>query len=108
MSLDNVVAIAAVAQDSIWLIVLGLLLSMPLIVFGSTAMLALINRFPAIIWLGAAMLGWVAGELLISDPLCAKLLGSTFHLAEQVAAPAGAVLTLAIGWMLARRKSGHS
>ena len=102
MSLDNVVAIAAIAQDSMWLIVLGLLMSMPLIVFGSTAMLALINRYPAIIWLGAAMLGWVAGELLISDPLCARQLGSYFHQAEQFAGPVGAVLTLAIGWGMVR------
>ena len=103
MSLDNVVAIAAVAQDSNFLIILGLVMSMPLIVFGSNALLALINRFPAIVWLGAAMLGWVAGHLVISDPVCVPVLGSFYHLAENWAGPVGAAFCVAVAWLSTRR-----
>ena len=98
MSLDNVVAIAAVAKDSMLLIVIGLLISMPLIVFGSTATLSLINRFPAIVWLGAAMLGWVAGDLILSDPLLHDLAGAWHGTAEPLAGAVGAALTLAAAW----------
>lgn len=68
MSLDNVVAIAAAAGGNIWLFIFGLLLSIPLIVFGSTLLSGLIERFPIIIWGGAALLGWIAGEMIVSDP----------------------------------------
>ena len=108
MSLDNVVAIAAVAQGSLLLIVIGLLISIPLIVFGSTMVLALINRFPAIIWLGSAMLGWVAAELLISDPWIIQLLGDMFHKAEPWAGPVGAVVTVAVAWLATRGKAAEA
>ena len=108
MSLDNVVAIAAVAKGSVMLIVIGLLISIPLIIFGSTMVLALINRFPAIIWLGSAMLGWVAAELLISDPWIIQLLGDMFHKAEPWAAPVGAVVTIAIAWLATRGKTAEA
>ena len=68
MSLDNAVAIAAAAKGSAVLILAGLALSIPLIVYGSTLVLALLARFPALIWAGAAMLGWVAGEIMSLDP----------------------------------------
>lgn len=98
MSLDNVVAIAAIAKDSIALIVIGLLISIPLIAFGSTMVMALINRFPAIVWFGAAMLGWVAGELLIADPLSALALGSLYEKAKLFAGPVAALFTLVASW----------
>ena len=69
MSLDNVVAIAAAAGGNIWLFIFGLLLSIPLIIFGSTILSNLIDRFPIIIWGGAALLGWIAGEMVITDPV---------------------------------------
>lgn len=68
MSLDNVIAIAAAAGGNIWLFIFGLLLSIPLIVFGSTLLSSVMERFPAIIWAGAALLGWIAGEMIVSDP----------------------------------------
>ena len=108
MSLDNVVAIAAVAQGSLTLIIIGLLISIPLIVFGSTMVLALINRFPAIVWLGSAMLGWVAAELLASDPWIMQLLGDIFHKVEPWAGPAGAVFTVAIAWLATRGKPAET
>ncbi|HEX4986879.1 MAG TPA: TerC family protein [Burkholderiales bacterium] len=67
MSLDNVLAVAAAAQGSMLLLVLGLALSIPLIVFGSTAILRLMERFPAVITFGAGLLGYVAGDMLMSE-----------------------------------------
>lgn len=72
MSLDNVVAIAAAADGNIWLFIFGLLLSIPLIIFGSTLLSAAIDRFPIIIWGGAALLGWIAGEMIVTDPVVIK------------------------------------
>src|SRR4051812_48792498 len=64
MSLDNVVAIAAAAHDSVLLIALGLLISIPLIVFGSQLMLKVLNRYPVLVILGGGLLGWIAGEII--------------------------------------------
>jgi predicted tellurium resistance membrane protein TerC len=69
MSLDNVIAIAAAAKEDIVLIIFGLILSVPLIVFGSALVLVVLNRFPILVWAGAGLLGWIAGELIGSDPL---------------------------------------
>lgn len=68
MSTDNVIAVAAVANGSTLLLVLGLLVSIPLVVFGATLLMQLMQRYPLIITLGAAVLGWTAGELAITDP----------------------------------------
>ncbi len=75
MSLDNVIAIAAAAGGNIWLFIFGLLLSIPLIIFGSALLSSLLERFPVIVWAGAALLGWIAGEMLVSDPVVLDLLG---------------------------------
>lgn len=74
MSLDNVVAIAAAAGGTIWLFVFGLLLSIPLIVFGSSVLSSVMTRFPVIIWAGGALLGWIAGDMIVSDPAVMNLL----------------------------------
>src|SRR5438477_1880336 len=68
MSLDNVIAVAAVAKGSILLLVLGLVISIPLVVFGATMRMVLMERYPIIIVLGAAVLGCTAGEMSVSDP----------------------------------------
>ncbi|MEN3238583.1 TerC family protein [Methylobacterium ajmalii] len=75
MSFDNVVAIAALAKGDIALMVFGLLMSIPLVVFGATLVQRLIDRLPWVIWLGAALLGWIAGEMIVKDPIW----GTTFH-----------------------------
>jgi YjbE family integral membrane protein len=67
MSLDNVLAIAVAAKGSVWLIVLGLAMSIPLIVFGATLIIGLLNKFPVLVWAGAALLGWLAGELITKE-----------------------------------------
>ena len=69
MSLDNVIAVAAVAKGSMLLLVLGLLISIPLVVFGATVLMKLMERYPVIIAVGAALIGYVAGEMLVTDPV---------------------------------------
>ena len=68
MSLDNVIAVAAAANGSLVLLILGLAISVPMIVAGAALIMALLDRMPALIWLGAALLGWVAGEVIATDP----------------------------------------
>jgi YjbE family integral membrane protein len=67
MSLDNVIAVAAAAQGSVILLVLGLAISIPLVIFGATLLVKAMERYPVIITIGAGLIGWVAGEMLISD-----------------------------------------
>ncbi len=95
MSLDNVIAIAAAAKEDIVLIIFGLALSIPLIVFGSSLVLALLNRFPILVWAGAALLGWIAGDLIGSDPTVAAWIRPRFAHFEFWWAPAGMALVLA-------------
>jgi YjbE family integral membrane protein len=104
MSLDNVLAIAAVAQGSWFLLVLGLAISIPLIVAGAALIMALLSRFPIFVWLGAGLLGWVAGEMLITDPWLDAQLGPTLaHRLELPAAALGALLVIGFGYLLKRK-----
>src|SRR2546428_12233955 len=68
MSLDNVIAVAAAAGGSVLLLILGLAISIPLVIFGATLLLKLMERFPVIITIGGALIGWVAGEKLVAGP----------------------------------------
>jgi YjbE family integral membrane protein len=104
MSLDNVLAIAAVAQGSWFLLILGLAISIPLVIVGASLIMSLIERFPIFVWLGAGLLGWVAGEMLISDPWLVGQVGeATAHRLEIPVAIVGAVVVVAIGYLLRRR-----
>jgi YjbE family integral membrane protein len=76
MSLDNVIAVAAVADGSFALLVFGLGISIPLIVAGANILMALLNYFPLIIWAGAGLLGWIAGEVIASDPAVTDYMAS--------------------------------
>src|SRR5213082_3001405 len=67
MSLDNVIAVAAAAGGSILLLVLGLAISIPLVIFGATLLVKLMDRYPVIVTIGAGLIGWVAGEMLVTD-----------------------------------------
>lgn len=105
MSLDNVLAIAAVAKDSIPLLVAGLVISIPLIVLGASLITSLLTRFPVLVWAGAALLGWVAGEMFDSDPwLIARFGAETLHRYEYPAALIGALLVLGLGYLLKHRR----
>lgn len=74
MSLDNVIAVAAAANGSAILLILGLAISIPMIIAGAALIMALLDRLPALVWLGAALLGWIAGEVMATDPAVAPLL----------------------------------
>lgn len=101
MSLDNVVAIAAVAQGSWLLLIIGLGISIPMIVAGSAIIMAMLDRFPVLVWAGAALLGWIAGELFLTDVGIISQLGAeTAHTYEKAAAVAGAVFVLGVGLWL--------
>ncbi|MBA2399946.1 MAG: TerC family protein [Bradyrhizobium sp.] len=76
MSLDNVIAVAAAANGSIPLLVIGLAISVPLIVAGAALIMALLTRLPALVWAGAGLLGWVAGEVMATDPAIVPYLRS--------------------------------
>src|SRR4030088_1878480 len=67
MSLDNVIAVAAAAGGSVVVLVLGLAISIPLVIFGATLLIKLMERYPVIITIGAGLIGWVAGEMLVTD-----------------------------------------
>ena len=102
MSLDNVIAVAAAAQGSMVLLILGLAISIPLVIFGSTLMIKLMERFPIIVMLGAALIGWVAGETIVSDTILRDMLAANPWL-HYAAAAAGAVFVVAVGKWLQKR-----
>lgn len=103
MSLDNVIAVAAAAKGDTVLLILGLAVSIPLVIFGSTIMIKLMDRFPIIITLGAALIGWVGGETVASDVLLHDVLASNGWL-HYAAAIAGAGFVLAVGKYMASRQ----
>ena len=103
MSLDNVIAVAAAAKGSMVLLILGLAISIPLVVFGSKLMIKLMDRFPVIITLGAALIGWVGGETIVSDVALQSIVEANHWM--HTAFPAlGAVIVLAIGKLTAGKK----
>jgi YjbE family integral membrane protein len=117
MSLDNVIAVAAAAGGSVVLLVLGLAISIPLVIFGATLLIKLMERFPVIITIGAGLIGWVAGEMLVADSALEgwftglgvqyveghpKVGGFSL---EILAGIVGIVIVVAAGTLLARRKS---
>ena len=108
MSLDNVVAIAAAAHGSALLIAFGLAISIPLIVFGSQIVLRFLNRFAILVVLGGGLLGWIAAEIMVSDPFVQTLLPYNEELQARIAKPLFAVLVMATGTVLSRRARGGS
>ncbi|MDH2915596.1 MAG: TerC family protein [Gallionella sp.] len=103
MSLDNVLGVAAAAKGNVALLVFGLLISIPLIAWSSQLVLKLIDRFPVIIFVGGALLGYVAGEMLVSEALLKPLVEAQ-HLLHWLIPGACALLVLVIGKWLAMRK----
>jgi YjbE family integral membrane protein len=108
MSLDNVIAIAGAAEQAdpsqrTGLIIFGLLVSVPFIVFGSQIILKLLDRYPIIILLGGALLGWIAGGLMVTDPVAKPFVPQT-DLVRYVASGLGAAVVVAIAKMYERRR----
>ena len=129
MSLDNVIAIAAAAAGNMALLVLGLAISIPLIVVGAALIMALLDRYPIFVWAGAALLGWIVGEVIVTDPAVVPFLAhyveatttlniqiksEAFHwnrgfviavnLVELTAAAIGAILVVVVGGTWRRSK----
>lgn len=118
MSLDNVIAIAAAAETAAMrvdlahalsikttLIVFGLATSVPLIIAGSAILMKIMERYPILVWAGAALLGWVAGEIIVKDAAVESYMGAAF--VDKVhlwAAAVGAVFVVALGWAIRRAK----
>ena len=114
MSLDNVLAIAGAAHGKPWLIFAGLAMSIPLIVGGATLIINLLTRYPVLVWAGAALLGWVAGELIAGEEKLAEVfatvataVGSTMAQWPTACAVAGALIVLAIGGIASVRRSAR-
>jgi YjbE family integral membrane protein len=105
MSLDNVLAVAAAAQGNMPLLVLGLLVSIPLIVFGASLLTKVMERFPIIITIGAALLGFLAGEMLLTDPAVGQYIGAVSETTVKAAGLVGAVLVVTLGNWLQRRSN---
>jgi YjbE family integral membrane protein len=103
MSLDNVLAVAAAAKGNTPLLVIGLAVSIPLIIFGSTLLLKVMVRFPIIITLGAALLGFLAGEMFFTDPGFVAHFGQQSHTVVNIAGAVGAVIVVVVGQWLQRR-----
>ena len=106
MSLDNVIAVAAAAQGSNTLLILGLAISIPLVVFGSTLMIRLMGRFPIIVVLGAALIGWVGGETLAGDVALSSFEAANTWL-HYVAAGLGAAVVVGAGKLIQARASSR-
>ncbi|MGJ0503734.1 MAG: TerC family protein [Methylocystis sp.] len=102
MSLDNVIAIAAAARGSTNLIVFGLLISVPIVMFGAGALLKVLERFPALVWAGAGLLGWVAGDMAAADPALPKFVHVANHGALELGLSiGGCVLVLGVAFAIA-------
>src|SRR6516225_9727082 len=109
MSLDNVIAIAAAAEGNFALILIGLAISIPMIVAGAALIMALLERFPILVCAGAALLGWIVGETIATDPVIQgylepRLGPEGFHYVMLFAALLGAILVLLVGGMWRRSK----
>ena len=107
MSLDNVIAVAAAAKGSMVLLILGLAISIPLVIFGSTLMIRLMERFPVIVTLGAALIGWVGGETMISDNVIKPLI-QDMHWLHYAGPAAAAVFVLLVGTVGGRKPQGDA
>ncbi len=105
MSLDNVIAVAAAAKGSFVLLMIGLAISIPLVIFGATMLLRLMERFPIIITIGAALLGYVSGEMAVTDPAAQPWIDANFASLHHILPATFAVVVLVVGKLLSKRKA---
>jgi YjbE family integral membrane protein len=104
MSVDNVIAVAGAAKGDLALVAFGIVVSIPVIVWGSKLVLKLMDRFPLVITLGGALLGWIAGEMLASDVMIKPWLAGAPAWLHYACAAAGAFFVVVLGTWLARRR----
>ena len=102
MSLDNVIAVAAAAKGDMVLLILGLAISIPLVIFGSTLMIRLMERFPVIVVFGAALIGWVGGETIVSDAALQPIVVD-YPWLHYAGAVLGATMVIGLGKKLGKR-----
>lgn len=96
MSLDNVLAVAAAGKGNLWLVSFGVIISIPIIMMGSKLVLALLGRFPFIVMVGGALIGWIAGSMLVTDPAILRYTAAV-HSLHIIAGTAGAMLVVLYG-----------
>ncbi len=108
MSLDNVLGMAGAAKGHLGMLFLGMVITIPLILFGSALIMKLMERFPVFITFGAGLLGWVAGEMAIADPAIRQTLEAHAHYMEFVAPVLGAALVVVAGRVLAHRRAAEA
>jgi YjbE family integral membrane protein len=107
MSLDNVIAVAAAAKGSMLLLILGLAISIPLVIFGSTLMIRLMERFPVIVTFGAGLIGWVGGETIVSD-VALKDVTASYPWLHYAGAVVGAAFVVILGRALQKRHANEA
>ena len=105
MSLDNVIGVAAAAKGSMPLLIIGLAISIPMVIFGATLLLRVMERFPVIVTIGAMLLGWVAGEMAVGDPAISGWVDSNMPALHTVGPAAGAIIVYLAGKFLAWKKA---
>ena len=111
MSLDNVIAIAGAAQNThaahqIYYVIFGLVVSVPIIIWGSTLVLKLIDRFPLVVTFGAGLLGWIAGGMLVTDVFIINQFGEVSATVKIIAEVIGVIFVIGLGkWLASRRSS---
>ena len=107
MSLDNVIGVAAAAKGSMLLLTIGLAISIPLIIFSSNVMMSLMSRFPFIVTLGAALIGWVSGEAIINDRAIHEFISEN-PILEYAAPTLCTVFVVALGKFLQKKKNANA
>jgi YjbE family integral membrane protein len=112
MSLDNVIAVAAIAQGSILLLAIGLVVSIPIILAGAAFIMVLIDRLPVLVWAGAGLLGWIAGEVISTDPAVSHYIArfgeQLMQQMEFAASVSGVLLVIAIGGLWRQLHLSHA
>jgi YjbE family integral membrane protein len=113
MSLDNVIAIAAASKGNTALFVFGLLVSIPLIIAGARLFMDLLQRYPALIWAGGALLGWIAGQVIATDPVVKDFIipaygENTAHILEYLSAALGGIIVIVAGMYIRRNHEAKS
>ena len=104
MSLDNVIAIAGAAKDDIALVTFGLVISVPIIVWGSQLVMKVMDRYPVTIAIGAGLLGWIAGDMVVTDVVTKEWVSTQAKYLQWIAPASVALLVIAAGKLLAARK----
>jgi YjbE family integral membrane protein len=109
MSVDNVIAVAGAAHGSIVLVVFGIAVSIPIVVWGSKLVLALMDRFPIVITAGGALLGWIGGGMLVTDPAFQSVWREIVPHTAYLASGLGALLVVVAGkWLASRQRAPHA